>query len=356
MLYYIVQGHRYDIFEDTGCQAALYISIPAVFIVWFPQLLFSVITLIYAALALSHFMRRRLTFAAHLQNSNSALTPNRYFRLIAMSVTEMVWGTTFTAFNLYNNVSPGLRPWTNWDDVHSNFSRVDFFPTASIPPQFLRVMMVFWWTLPVSSIIFFIFFGFGEEAKKEYRKVWVWFKKTILRRSDQPRKGSKIASTGGSTIRPLHLVDLKSSSPQKQYFNTSTAFSSTPSSHTFTASSPTKLEEGESDTYSIASISSYEHSHAHDSPTQPPFHASDHITISNAFDAPRPLTPPGSYPPYPESVHDDPESLPSPGYHRPFSPPSIYPVTQPHPTSPTREPTSGIFVTVHRQASVDHIV
>jgi pheromone a factor receptor len=41
---YIVQGHRFDISENTGCQAALYISVPGVLLTYFPPLLFSVIT------------------------------------------------------------------------------------------------------------------------------------------------------------------------------------------------------------------------------------------------------------------------------------------------------------------------
>jgi pheromone a factor receptor len=45
---YIVQDHRFDIIEDLGCQPTVYASIPAIFILWFPQLLFSVVTMIYA--------------------------------------------------------------------------------------------------------------------------------------------------------------------------------------------------------------------------------------------------------------------------------------------------------------------
>jgi pheromone a factor receptor len=52
-------------------------------------------------------------------------------------------------------------------------------------------MMFLWWAMPASSIIFFVFFGFGEEARKEYRKLWTWFKRTILRRKDE--KSSKLA-------------------------------------------------------------------------------------------------------------------------------------------------------------------
>lgn len=203
---FVVQGHRFDIFENTGCQAAVYISVPAIMIIWFPQLLFAVITMVYAgtsilliskipltdilsfpflALALHHFLRRRLVFAAHLQHTNSSLTTRRYLSLFAMAVTLMTWGTVFTAYNLYNNAAPGLRPWTTWADVHSNFSRIAQYPDLIIPPQFLAIMMLFWWTMPVSSLIFFIFFGFGEEAQKGYRKLWNLFKTKVLRKCDK---------------------------------------------------------------------------------------------------------------------------------------------------------------------------
>lgn len=132
-------------------------------------------------MALHNFIRRRLSFAAHLQNSNSALTPNRYLRLIAMSLTEMVWGTVLTSLNIWSNASGGLRPWTTWADVHSNFSRVDSFSTAEMPQSFLRIVFLFWWAIPASSYIFFIFFGFGEDARKEYGKAIVFIRRRLLR-------------------------------------------------------------------------------------------------------------------------------------------------------------------------------
>lgn len=45
---FVVQDHRFDILEDYGCQAATYVSIPAVFIVWLPPLTFSCGTLIFS--------------------------------------------------------------------------------------------------------------------------------------------------------------------------------------------------------------------------------------------------------------------------------------------------------------------
>ncbi|KDQ23635.1 B mating type pheromone receptor [Pleurotus ostreatus PC15] len=226
-LHYIVQGHRFDIFEGFGCQATVFISLPAVLLIWFPQLLFSVLTLIYAALALHHFIRRRITFAAHLQNSNSALTPNRYLRLIAMSITEMLYGSALTSLNLYNNTLNGLRTYKSWEDVHFGFGRIDTYAKILYPQKFYKLMLLFWWTMPITAVIFFVFFGFGEEAKKEYGKLWAWTRRNVLRRKDSekakmiPLSGSNHQkfpkplrlSTLGSTPRPMYSLNAPNANP-----------------------------------------------------------------------------------------------------------------------------------------------
>lgn len=133
------------------------------------------------------------------------MTTNRYLRLIAMALTEMMWGTSLTAFNLFSNVSSGLRPWQSWANVHSNFLRVGVFPTLLLPPRFITAMMVLWWTLPASGFIFFAFFGFGEEALKEYKKVWVWVMVKVFKRS----MGEKSKSLFGGSSVPSRFLSLK---------------------------------------------------------------------------------------------------------------------------------------------------
>ncbi|OCH88492.1 fungal pheromone STE3G-protein-coupled receptor [Obba rivulosa] len=182
-LHYVVQGHRFDIIESFGCQPATYISIPGVFVVWFPPLILATGTLIYASLALYHFFMQRLTFTLHLQNINSALTTGRYLRLIAMSVTEILWGTTLTALVMAENIVGGLRPWTNWNDVHSNFSRIGRFALLQYPPYYLQLMILFAWAIPASSIIFFLFFGFSEDVMGDYKRGLVWFRRKVLRQT-----------------------------------------------------------------------------------------------------------------------------------------------------------------------------
>ncbi|TFK19182.1 fungal pheromone STE3G-protein-coupled receptor [Coprinopsis marcescibilis] len=184
-LHYIVQGHRFDIVEDFGCRAAVYVSVPAVIIVWVPQLFFSVGSLILSALAFRNFWARRITFARHLQQSNSGLTASRYFKLMAMSVVQMFWVVTITSVSMAFSMKFGVKPYTSWDDVHYGFSKIGLFPTWVIPKYHVIMSHLLWWMCtPVSSILFVAFFAFGEDAVKEYRAVYNGIRKHIFRRPD----------------------------------------------------------------------------------------------------------------------------------------------------------------------------
>ncbi|KAJ7475524.1 putative fungal pheromone GPCR, STE3-type [Mycena galericulata] len=183
-LHYIVQGHRFDLVEDFGCRAAIYVSLASIFLVWLPPIVVVVLTLGFASAALYHFFRRRLTFARHLQAASS-LTPSRYFRLMAMALAQMVWATVVTVADMAFTLRPGLRPWVSWASVHSDFGRVAVFPTAFIPAQTLLVSYLIWWTVPLSALLFAAFFAFGEDAKREYAACWhavVRLGKRVLRR------------------------------------------------------------------------------------------------------------------------------------------------------------------------------
>ncbi|KAG6906376.1 hypothetical protein DXG01_014249 [Tephrocybe rancida] len=211
-LHYVVQGHRFDIIENLGCRPAIFNSIQSIMLVWVPPLLVTSLTFIYAALALRHFFLRRITFARHLQNSNSALTSSRYFRLICMAVVQMFWGLLVIILNVWLTCRNGLRPWTGWADVHSNFSRVAVFPMRLIPVEGVRWTFFAWWVIPVSSVLFFVFFSFGEDAMKEYRTCILWVARNIFRRkdasSDYKTKLSLPSFIRKSTPSPISKVDI----------------------------------------------------------------------------------------------------------------------------------------------------
>ncbi len=89
-----------------------------------------------------------------------------------MSATIMIWSAAFTSVNIALNLATGLRPWTTWADVHSDWNRADQWPETLLPPGYMGKLIFVWCVMPVTGLVFFAFFGWGEEAKKEYRRVF----------------------------------------------------------------------------------------------------------------------------------------------------------------------------------------
>jgi pheromone a factor receptor len=109
------------------------------------------------AIAFAHFWKRRATFAKHLQNSDSALTASRYFRLMSMAMVEVFFGLLVTSLNMWWTMRFGLRPWLSWEDVHFDWLEVAYFPLSIISPTELAWTFVLWFMIPIASTLFFLF-------------------------------------------------------------------------------------------------------------------------------------------------------------------------------------------------------
>nr|AAQ96344.1 pheromone receptor Rcb2 B44 [Coprinopsis cinerea] len=166
----VVQGHRFDIFEDIGCYPIIYNTLLSYFISFAPPLAIGLVSAVYS-LSLYEFNRRRLQFNAFL-NSGTSLTSGRYLRLMALATTEMMLTTPLSIFIIYLNatVSP-IEPWISWADTHYDYWRVGQYPRVLWQLNHLLVvsMELTRWLAPFSAIVFFIFFGFAEEAKRHYK-------------------------------------------------------------------------------------------------------------------------------------------------------------------------------------------
>lgn len=136
------------------------------------------LTSLLIGMAFMHFFRRRATFARHLAASNSGLTPSRYFRLMAMSLALVIWDLVVFGLTLSFNYRHGLRPWTSWADVHSNWSNVNRFPLVLIQKSDRHWLYFIWWTIPVTAFLFFAFFAFSHDAVTECIS---WFRCCLCR-------------------------------------------------------------------------------------------------------------------------------------------------------------------------------
>lgn len=194
---YVVQGHRFNIFEQIGCYPALYNTLLAFFISSMWPLLIGLISMTYCraslanlihlnansilVLTLRSFAHRRLEFGQFL-SSNTTLTLSRYFRLMGLAMTEICATTPFAVFVIWLNATAApIGPWRSWADTHFNYSRVEQFPAVVWRQDHLAVVSMEFsrWITPLCSFTFFAFFGFAHESMRHYRLIWNYLRKSF---------------------------------------------------------------------------------------------------------------------------------------------------------------------------------
>ncbi|KAF7324723.1 STE3-domain-containing protein [Mycena kentingensis (nom. inval.)] len=175
-LHIIVQGHRFDIFESFGCQPAIYVSVPSIFILDLPALLCSILASIFCTLSVINFARHRAAFtrlqAVH-DRMNNGLDKSRYLRLTSVTFILGAWSATVIALTRASAYRR-LQTWTTWDEVHADFLSFDGarFTLSDVPSSVLPWLYLSWLSIPISSVFAFAFLALGTEAGKEYRKYW----------------------------------------------------------------------------------------------------------------------------------------------------------------------------------------
>jgi pheromone a factor receptor len=171
VLQYIDQGHRFNIFEDLGCYPFTYNTWVAYVVVVPWPLAISCISSVYSILSIRAFNKRRAQFK-ELLSVNSNLNSNRYFRLMCLAGTEILFTFPLSCWSIFlNATSDPIEPWKGWDDTHSDFSHVGQYPSViwhldkgeAISLETTR------WFVILCAIVFFAFFGFADEARKNYR-------------------------------------------------------------------------------------------------------------------------------------------------------------------------------------------
>lgn len=208
-LAYIVQGHRFNIFEVIGCYPAIYNTVPTYFLVYMWPVVVGLISAVYCVLSLRLLIARHAQFREFI-SSGSGLTSSRYFRLMALATTDMLFTIPFGIYELYSNAASGeIQPWLGWANTHFGFSRVDQYPalvwmyqpSIAVPLQLSR------WIIPACAFIFFTFFGFAEEARKRYAALYAsicnrLYALRIMRMGDKHERSARIPSASGDSLPP----------------------------------------------------------------------------------------------------------------------------------------------------------
>ena len=121
----------------------------------------------------------------------------RYFRLMALAMSDVVFTTPLSIYTIWLNatVSP-LGPWVSWEDTHFDFSRVERFPAIMWRSNHTLVMVMEFtrWVAPLCAFVFFAFFGFADEARKNYANVFSWIVRRLGFMRGRQHRSSKDAT------------------------------------------------------------------------------------------------------------------------------------------------------------------
>ena len=100
---------------------------------------------------------------------------------MTLACVELVCTTPISVFQIYLNATAHpLSPWRSWADTHYDFGRVDLLPEVIWRQNrtFHVAAEVSRWAPVFCAVVFFGFFGFANECRNNYRKL---FRSTLVK-------------------------------------------------------------------------------------------------------------------------------------------------------------------------------
>jgi pheromone a factor receptor len=108
-------------------------------------------------------------------SSSHGLSRGRYLRLMALSATEIFGTIPLGTYLIVSSAKAGVRPWESWADMHRHYSEVIQVPSIvwKNDPSMANGVEMFRWSIVACAFTFFAFFGFADEARQHYRRVYM---------------------------------------------------------------------------------------------------------------------------------------------------------------------------------------
>lgn len=159
--------------------------------------------MVYGVLTITSFLKRRKEMSQFL-NSNSQITFSRYFRLMMLAMVDTAITVPFSIFVIWLNAFESeVSPWKGLADAHWGFSRVEQFAAVEWRLSHWNTVSFYIdrWAIIFCACLFFGFFGFAEESRKNYAKAY-WF---VMRRFGYRPQPKGFVISGASDIRTPNL-------------------------------------------------------------------------------------------------------------------------------------------------------
>ncbi|KAE9411637.1 STE3-like pheromone receptor [Gymnopus androsaceus JB14] len=190
LLHIIVQPRRFDIFEEIGCQPATFNTVAAYLLYFIWPILIGLCSFVYSVLTLRNFYIHRVEFTK-VASTTSGMSPSRYIRLMLLVFVDMFCNTPIGVFAIIVSARAAVLPFSTLSQA-VDFTKVEFITASEwkADPLYHAIVEINRWVPVFCSFVFFGFFGFAEEAKKNYRIVYEKSKK-LLGGGDRKMTGSK---------------------------------------------------------------------------------------------------------------------------------------------------------------------
>jgi pheromone a factor receptor len=112
---------------------------------------------------------------------------------MVISATEILGTVPLGTVWIVKTAKLGVSPWRGWAYTHENYSAVYQFPASVWKNDSYSVfaLEMFRWSLVLCAFLFFALFGFAEEARQHYRRVYttiasrIGYSTSILHRQSQ---------------------------------------------------------------------------------------------------------------------------------------------------------------------------
>ncbi|KAG9310932.1 STE3-domain-containing protein [Chiua virens] len=180
-LHTVVQSHRYVIIEEAGC-FPFTLNTPASYpLVWAWPVAIGLVSASYCICTIRELAIRRAQFKEFL-SANRSLSSSRYFRLMGLAGVEMLFTVPLGCWSIYINLTTStVEPYVNWDSAHANFGTIEQVPSVVWKQDSLSVASIETsrYGAVFCALLFFVFFGFADEARKNYRLAYTSVAKRV---------------------------------------------------------------------------------------------------------------------------------------------------------------------------------
>lgn len=127
-------------------------------------------------------LRQRPSFSQHLASKANSSTPTSFIGDLTSSAVNISILTLLFIYSISAQVSPStFDPSPSWSTIHAKFSEIAIVSKLGVSDvENVRIQFT-WWTIPVLSIVYTVFFVGGEISQGHARTGWMWIRKTVFR-------------------------------------------------------------------------------------------------------------------------------------------------------------------------------